>query len=75
MAPPLRWCLKKIMLPAGDIERCKTDQKYRINAIGELVHHCIKETMALKPSWHCFTCQGNVKTFNLIPTSDQAETR
>jgi hypothetical protein len=59
---------KEFMLPAGDIERGKTDRNYRGDVIREMIGRSSTEMMSLKPSWHCFSCQGNFHTFNSIPS-------
>jgi hypothetical protein len=58
---------KEFMLPAGVIERGKTDRTYRRNVIQDMICRSSTEMMSLKPSWHCFSCQGNFHKFISIP--------
>jgi hypothetical protein len=59
---------KEFMLQARVIKRCKTDRNYRGNVIQAMIRRSLAETMSLKPSWHCFSCQGNVHKFGSIPS-------
>jgi hypothetical protein len=59
---------KEFMLPARVIKRGKTDRNYRGNVIQAMIRRSFAEMMSLKPSWHCFSCQGNVHRFGSIPT-------
>jgi hypothetical protein len=58
---------KEFMLPAGDIERGKTDQNYRGNVLGDMLRRSQTEMMSFKPSWYCFSCQGGFHKFVPIP--------
>jgi hypothetical protein len=58
---------KEFMLPAGDIERGKTDETYRTDVLlFNMVSH--PQMMSLKPSWYCFSCQGNFHEFCSFPS-------
>jgi hypothetical protein len=59
---------KEFMLPAGDIERGKTDRKYRLNVIGDMIRRSRTEMMSLRPSWNCYSCQGDFYKFASIPS-------
>jgi hypothetical protein len=59
---------KDFMLPAGDVERCKTDRNHRVDVIFDMIHRSQTEMMALKPSWHCFSCQGAFDDFFSFPS-------
>jgi hypothetical protein len=59
---------KEFMLQARVIKRCKTDRNYRGIVIQALIRRSFDEMMSLKPSWHCFSCQGNVHKFGSIPS-------
>jgi hypothetical protein len=59
---------KEFMLPAGVIERGKTDRNYRVNIIQDMIRRSNTKMMSRKPSWHCFSCQGNFHKFNAIPS-------
>jgi hypothetical protein len=58
---------KEYMLPAGDIERGKTDERYRTDV---LLHDMIShpQIMSLKRSWYCFSCQGSFHKFFSFPS-------
>jgi hypothetical protein len=58
---------KEFMLPAGEIERGKTDERYRKDV---LLYHMIShpEIMSLKRSWYCYSCQGNFHKFCPFPS-------
>jgi hypothetical protein len=57
---------KEFMLPAGAIECGKTDRTYRANVIGDMIGRSYHDMLSLKPSWYCFSCQGNFHKFNSI---------
>jgi hypothetical protein len=59
---------KEFMLPAGDIERGKTDQSYRGDVLSDIIRRSQTEMMAPEPSWHCFSCQGDFDTFAVFPS-------
>jgi hypothetical protein len=59
---------KEFMLPAGDIERGKTDRTYRGNVIGDMIRRSQHEMMSLKPSWYCYSCRGDFHHFHSVPS-------
>jgi hypothetical protein len=57
---------KEFMLPAGVIKRGKKDRNYLGIVVQAMIRRSFPEMMSLKPSWHCFSCQGDVHKFGSI---------
>jgi hypothetical protein len=60
---------QEFMLPAGDIERGKTDHIYRRDGLlDDMIRRSHIEMISLKPSWHCFSCLGRFYRFIPLPS-------